>query len=403
MPGRRAGSARRRSPGYTLGSTMPRGRTPGWTSALAALPFALIGAIVAHAQMPTKERVQAAGWWPTKGTAPRADYVGAAACAPCHPTQSASQPSTSMARTAASAQQSDVLRASRRLTFESGGYSYEIASDDRRSLFTVVNGTRSSSAPLTWVFGVGKVGQSFLFNRDGAFYEARVSYFASIHALGFTPGRALAAPSGLDDAMARRVNETEARRCFACHTTAPTAQGTFDPSSAIPGITCEACHGPGRRHVEAMKVTRREGGVAPMLNPAKLPPDESVDFCGACHATFWDIALDGVKGIPAQRSQPYRLQSSRCWTATSGDARLTCIACHDPHRPLVSDVRDYDRRCLACHVTAGAHPTTERPGRACPVGAAECARCHMPAYDVPEMHHEFTDHLIRVPQRTAGR
>jgi cytochrome c554/c'-like protein len=360
---------------------------------------AIDAAIVVYGQMPTRDRVRGPGWWPTQETSRRADYVGTAACTPCHRTQAASQPATSMARTAIKAERSDLLRASRRLTFDSGGYSYRIESDAGRSLYTVTDGTHTASAPLTWAFGMGHVGQSFLFTNGGAFYEARVSYYESMHALAFTPGRAVTAPTGLDEAMARRVNETEARRCFACHTTAPTTEGKFDPSNAIPGVTCEACHGPGRRHVDAMKVTRRVGGLAPMLNPAKLPAEESVDFCGACHATFWDIALDGVKGIPALRSQPYRLQSSRCWTASAGDARLTCIACHDPHRPLVTGARAYDNRCLGCHLSAGAPPTSERRGPACPVRTSDCATCHMPKYDVPDMHHEFTDHLIRVTQR----
>jgi hypothetical protein len=364
---------------------------------------AIESGIILHGQMPTAERLQGPGWWPTKGTARRADYAGAATCAPCHPTQSASQRTTSMARTAIKAERSEVLRASPRLTFGSDGYSYEIVSDDRRSLYTVATGTNSSSAPLAWAFGVGHVGQSFLFIRDGAFYEARVSYYESIHALAFTPGRAVV-PRDLDEAMARRVNDTEIRRCFACHTTAPTTQGKFDPSTAVAGVTCEACHGPGRRHVDAMNQTRKIGGDAPMLNPAKLRPEASVDFCGSCHATFWDIAFDGVKGIAALRSQPYRLQSSRCWTAgPPGDARLTCIACHDPHRPLVTEPREYDNRCLSCHVTSGTHPTSERAGRACPVGTSRCVGCHMPKYEVPDMHHEFTDHLIRVLPRTVDR
>lgn len=299
-----------------------------------------------------------------------------------------------MARTAKRVEHSEVLSVSRRLTFSSAGYSYEIASDDRGSLYTVGDGTRSSSAPLAWAFGVGKVGQSFLFSRDGVFHEARVSYYDAIRALGFTPGRAVAAPRDLADAMARPVNDAEARRCFGCHTTAPITQGKFEPANAMPGVTCEACHGPGRRHVEAMNQTARVAGPAPLLNPADLKPADSVDFCGACHATFWDVTLAGEKGLAALRSQPYRLQSSRCWT--KADARLTCIACHDPHRPLVTDARAYDDRCLSCHAGSGAQPTAEHPGRPCPVKTSGCTGCHMPKYEVPDMHHQFTDHLIRV-------
>ena len=39
---------------------------------------------------------------------------------------------------------------------------------------------------------------------------------------------------------------------------------------------------------------------------------------------------------------------SRFW-ATAGDPRITCIACHNPHQPLVHSTAAYDIKCLACH------------------------------------------------------
>src|SRR5262249_8542528 len=159
----------------------------------------------------------------------------------------------------------------------------------------------SSSAPLAWTFGVGNVGQSFLFTRDGAFYEARVSYFDSIHGLGFTPGRAIDAPRDLDEAMARRIDAVELQRCFGCHTTGPPAGGTFDPSAAVPGVTCEACHGPGRQHVEAMQQPPSARPRTAIFNPAALRPEPAIDFCGACHSTFWDVRLAGETGTAALR------------------------------------------------------------------------------------------------------
>jgi hypothetical protein len=71
------------------------------------------------------------------------------------------------------------------------------------------------------------------------------------------------------------------------------------------------------------------------------------------------------------------------------------VACHDPHRPLVREAGSYDGRCLACHVQGGAKATADRPGKACPTPSSGCTGCHMPKYEVPEMHFQFTDHLIR--------
>jgi hypothetical protein len=339
--------------------------------------------------MATVDRITGTAFWPTTGKPSRKDFVGSAACRPCHASQAASQPATPMALTAKKAESSDVLRLHERLKFRSGAYSYDITTRDGRSLYTVTDGARSTSSPLGWAFGVGRIGQTYLFEKSGVFHESRVSYYESLQGLDFTPARALQSPGDLEEAMARPVQEPEARRCFGCHTTASTSEGVFDTAGLTPGVTCEACHGPARQHVDSVSQGRFEEARAKVLNPAKLDPSDSVDFCGACHATFWDVTLAGEKGIAALRSQPFRLQSSRCWG--KGDARLTCIACHDPHQPLVRDAAAYDRRCSSCHGEAN-----DRPVQGCRVGTEKCVTCHMPKYDAPEMHYRFTDHQIRI-------
>ena len=344
--------------------------------------------------MATAERLLGKGWWPTKGTAARQDFLGSAACAACHADTVRSQATTAMARTAALAVQSEVLRAHPRLATSVGGYSYEIATDQKQSLYTVKADAHVFEAPFGWAFGVGKVGQTFLFVQHGRMHEAHVSYYDAPQALGITPGRAgRFAPRAVEEAASRTLDDAEARRCFGCHTTASTTEGRFDPSFLLPGVTCEACHGPGRTHVEALEQGRLKEARENILRPGELAPTDAVDFCGACHATWWDVKLAGEPGVAALRSQPHRLQSSACWKA--GDARIVCTACHDPHQPLVREASSYDARCLACHVTTGAAVTAAKPGRACPKATALCTTCHMPRYDVAEMHASFTDHRIR--------
>src|SRR5262249_5657998 len=127
----------------------------------------------------------------------------------------------------------------------------------------------------------------------------------------------------------------------------------------------------------------------------RLNPADSVDFCGACHNTWWDIKLSGMKGIANVRAQPYRLMSSKCWG--TGDVRLRCFACHDPHVEVSKDAGSYDGTCLSCHVTsAGAKADAQHLGKGCPVATKNCTTCHMPKTMVPTMHDTFTDHRIRV-------
>jgi len=125
-----------------------------------------------------------------------------------------------------------------------------------------------------------------------------------------------------------------------------------------------------------------------------LNPVDSVDFCGSCHGTWWDVKLSGVKGVSTVKSQPYRLENSKCWG--KGDARLTCVACHDPHKQLQTDAVSYDRNCLGCHAAKDSLDTEKNMAHACPVSTNNCVSCHMPKVNVPEMHYNFTDHWIRV-------
>jgi hypothetical protein len=378
-----------------------------------------------HAQLSTADHLADPGFWPTQDARSHDDFVGTAACANCHAAIVASQARTAMGATAMHANASEILRAHTSLTFAFDKYRYEIKTDAAQnkntSTYTVTDGTHTQSAPLVWAFGTDRVGQSWLFKKsDDKFYEARVTWFASTKNLQFTPDRALTSAKDLDEAMFRPVDRSEIQRCFACHTTGANIAGNFAEQTLVPGVTCEACHGPGKKHVAAMQAAKF-AGVSPqpegtIFNAAELSPVDAVDSCGACHATWWDVKLSGVKGVSNAKSQPYRLVGSKCWR--KGDARLTCTACHNPHKPLETDIAAYDPNCLSCHQNAQSQQppaaaatannatnstnatnakSAEQPvAKACPVATKNCASCHMPKVYLPEMHSNFTDHRIRI-------
>jgi hypothetical protein len=315
-----------------------------------------------------------------------------------------------MAHTAMLAGESKILSANSDLTFSQEPYQYEIRTVAGNSVYIVSNGVRSKTAVLTWAFGTDRVAQSWLFKKDdGQFYEVRVTYFRTLKGLNFTPGRALMSPHEVEEAMERPVGRAEVYTCFGCHTTASGMGSSFDDSKLIPGVTCEACHGPGRAHIDEMQgMTAYASVKAPIdntqnsiFNPKKLTPEESVDFCGACHGSYWDISLSRVTGVDKARYQPYRLEQSKCWN--KNDARLTCIACHDPHQQVDTRTADYDHVCLRCHLSsspkgaeAPAKKDQNHPGPMCPIAKSDCASCHMPEIYIPDMHRSFSDHRIRI-------
>jgi len=346
----------------------------------------------------TLDHVQGPGWWPTKGMPAANSYVGEAACATCHASIVATQHSTPMYHAGVRAEDSALMAQHPDMTFHEGPYTYTLG----HNTFSVSNGAATVKQSITWAFGNGEYGQTYILKPNGHYTESRLSYYTSLHALDITTGHSIEIPNALEKSLGDALKPETAQSCFSCHTTEDVVSGSFQPEKAISGITCEACHGPGARHVAAMTAGQYDMTAATITNPAAMSPTDSVDFCGACHRTWSDVTMlmPANIGIVAVRFQPYRLEMSRCW-GSAGDPRITCIACHNPHQPLVHTTDAYDIKCLACHRTLDGRYTDEpsqprATAPACKVGKHDCASCHMPRYEIPQTHAFFTDHDIRV-------
>lgn len=107
--------------------------------------------------------------------------------------------------------------------------------------------------------------------------------------------------------------------CIHCHTThgqprADAATRSFDTRAAEFGIGCEACHGPGRRHVARhtsplSRYAKHLGGDddAPdetIVNPRRLDHERSSQICSQCHA-IWQVDAD-ARGNWNTRGSDYR-------------------------------------------------------------------------------------------------
>jgi hypothetical protein len=345
--------------------------------------------------MATDERLEVSGWWPTKRTVSLDDFIGTKECARCHPKIVATQIETPMAHAANLAADSTVLREHQRLFRQVGRYSYTISKEEAGNNYNVGDGVNSDSEILGWAIGLGKKGQTYVYQRNGSFYESRMSFFRSLQSLDLTPGHSAETPPTLGLAMGRLIDPDTLRRCFGCHTTASTTRAGFNPARLVLGVDCEACHGPGAKHAELMDYEKNAEGRRAIFNPTNLGPVAQLDFCGACHRTWYEVHRTRILGVENVRFQPYRLEGSRCWG--DGDARLTCTACHDPHKPLNHDAGAYDEKCLACHASSRSQkPSRGHPGRACPTAAKNCVTCHMPRVALPSMHASFVDHRIRI-------
>jgi hypothetical protein len=308
-----------------------------------------------------------------------------------------------MGRAAQTVEMSEVLRANPRLTFRSGRYAYEITRRGDQSFYNVTDGTNTISEPILYSFGQGKAGQTYVFRHNNSIWESRVSFYKELKGLDWTMGYQLSLPTSLDAALGRAISADEARECFTCHTTAAVNGSQLRLDLMTPGVSCEACHGPGADHLAAMEA--KDFKNKRIFNPGEMGPDEmSQEFCGSCHRSAEQVMINKpLNGIVSVRFQPYRIFTSR--GHDPDDARLGCTACHNPHENPKEEAAFYDAKCFACHHSdqslkspqvARAEAEQGRNAKPCPVSRSLCVTCHMPKVEVPGTHFKFTDHRIRI-------
>jgi hypothetical protein len=276
------------------------------------------------------------------------------------------------------------------LTGSFGKYTYRIERKGDQSIYSVTDGAATITMPIRWAMGASSaMGQTYVLEKDGQLYESRMSWFRELDGLGPTLGGGNLLPADLNEAAGRLMSHDDKLSCFGCHATNATAGRELTLDRMTPGVQCEHCHQATDAHLAAMA---RNGGlptVPPGLIGLQNQSSEQVsNFCGQCHRTWAEIAMQARPSIANVRFQPYRLTESKCYDPD--DARISCLACHDPHTEASAKPVDYDAKCEACHEGGNVK------AKACPVSKSHCVSCHMPKIDLPGAHYRFSDHRIRI-------
>ena len=324
-------------------------------------------------------------------------YLGAQACAACHTEEFASQSGSGHARSLHATPDHPLAPrfAPREPLVRSGSAQYSYRDDERGLQVEVAAAGERIDLPLEGAFGAGEQAVTFVSQVDDSQYvEHHFSYYSALGSMGTTPGHRNAPPRGARDALgvyyATFGPQPSIMRCFQCHSTGPLALGErFALRPLELGVRCEACHGPGQAHVEAVTSGEPERARAAIRNPARLAGNELLEFCGNCHRPPASSGQVVDWSDPWNvRHQPVYLAQSACVQA--GGEPLSCMRCHNPHGPLSPGPARDNRRCLDCHESG------VPPAQVCrQAGGRGCSSCHMPQVR-PQDELRFTNHWIGV-------
>jgi Flp pilus assembly protein TadD len=335
-----------------------------------------------------------------------------AACAGCHRAIYEHYEATPMARASGPAMDG-LMEGS--FTHEASGVHYRIFEREGAGWLsyarpvTAAGGYLNAEVKLAYFVGSNTRGRTYLFEREGYWFETPVNWYAKKRVWDMAPNYL--------NAREMPLTLPVDANCLHCHVSGvaavlPGARNHFAGAPfANGGIGCASCHGDAAEHV-------RTKGKAAVLNPAKLDAARRDSVCLQCHlegetavyrlgrslATYrpgealFDSVLyfvrEGEIGPNGRATSQYEaLLQSACKRA-SGD-RMTCTTCHDAHgsqttATAAERVAYYRAKCLSCHTIAkyakAHHP--EQP---------DCVTCHMPRGVSEDIAHEqVTDHRIQI-------
>lgn len=257
----------------------------------------------------------------------------------------------------------------------------------RRPFPTAVEGTPPDTESRTerfgFVIGSGTKGQTYLFWKNDQLFQLPVSYW---NELGWVNS------PGYRDGFAD-FDRPIVPRCLECHATyfdsIPPPRNRYRKTGFVVGVTCEKCHGPGRKHIQRCGSKSVAPSDLSIVNPARLSRDRQLDLCAWCHAGAGVPVVRAFSYLPGQPldkyvelplpdpdaqvdvhgSQVELLERSRCFQSSA----MTCTTCHDVHTPQ-HDVALFSQRCLSCH-------KAENCGMFLKLGhpiVGNCVDCHMP-------------------------
>ena len=381
-----------------------------------------------------------------KNTALAAQYVGSSACESCHGNEASAWRKSQHHDAMAQAGEQSVLGNFNNAKFPYAGLTSTFFKREGK-FFVNTDGPdgKLTDYEVKYTFGVSPLQQYLIEFPDGRLQALSIAWDARPNKEGGQRWFHLYPKDRIsheDELHWTRPAQNWNFMCADCHST--DVRKNYDPATdkfqtrwAEISVGCEACHGPGSRHLEWTKA-KSEGKLAaeydakglsaclderrgitwsvnaPTGNAARSQPratEREIEVCAQCHARRGQIAEGYEAGKPfldyyrpallttplyhvdgQQRDEVYNwgsfLQSKMYANG------VTCSDCHDPHSGKLRAGGNV--LCTTCHLPSKYDAATHHHHNPGSAGAA-CVGCHMPTttYMVVDPRH---DHSLRVPR-----
>jgi tetratricopeptide (TPR) repeat protein len=372
-----------------------------------------------------------------------ATFVGAEACAGCHTAQHAAWQNSKHAKAMQHASAATVLGDFNDASLTYNGIVSHFFTRDGK-FFVNTDGADGKLADfeILYTFGLYPLQQYLVAFPDGRLqalsiaWDARPKEQGGAHWYHLYPAEHI---TYKDPLHWTRLNQNWNWMCANCHTTKldrnyNAGNNTYATTWAEMNVACEACHGPGSKHVAWAKhvpgydkladqglivaLNERRGvhwtavaATGNALRSAPLTTERELDACAQCHSRREAFApgmnheghLFDRYALALLTDQLYfpdgQQRSEVCEVGSFLQSKMhahgvTCSDCHEPHSGKLR--APGNAVCAQCHApvkyAAPAH-TLHAEGSA----GAQCAACHMPTRDYMLIDAR-RDHSIRIPR-----
>ncbi len=349
--------------------------------------------------------------YPTGPTPANPAYVGDKACLACHTAQYNDWRGSHHDRAMQRPNDSTVLGDFNNASFTADGDTFFFYRQDTAFYVRTNIAGREHAFNIAYTFGVTPLQQYLIRFPDGKYQVLRASW-DTVEKKWFNQyaGQGIAANDWLHwTGGGQRWNTM----CAECHSTNlqknyDLRADTFNTTYAAVNVSCEACHGPGRQHVNWA------GSSNPVGDPQVkvLGWERSAQFnqCAGCHARR--VKLTPVMRPDVAFDDQFRLQTiSSEYYYADGQVRdedyvfgsfvqskmfhnnVRCTNCHKPHSLKLHYKGNL--LCLQCHAVT--YDSPDHHFHAQDSEAAQCVSCHMTGKVY--MGNDFRrDHSFRVPR-----